>query len=122
MDPMQRRLTAASIVVALVAPWVMVLVTTVHLGLDHDHDGQRAVADQVAVAWHGHAHESATVPHEHNAAPAQWPAMQLPAGLGPALLVSAVTVAPAPQPSLCISTAKRSPPQPPTASPPTLRV
>jgi hypothetical protein len=119
---MDRRVAAGSIVFAMMAPWAMVLATTVHVSLHHDHDSDHDVAGQVASAWHGHAHDSGAIPHEHSAAPAQAPFNHLPSGVATAVLVSVVTLSADPQRSLWVSTAKRSPPQPPTASPPVLRV
>jgi hypothetical protein len=119
---MDRRVAAGSIVFAMVAPWAMVVAVAVHVSLHHDHDADHDVADRVASAWHGHAHDSGAIPHEHSAAPAQVPFSHLASGFATAVLVSVVTPSADPQPSLWVSTAKRSPPQPPTASPPILRV
>jgi hypothetical protein len=115
-----RRLISGSVVAALLWPLLVVLMTGVHVFMEHaqDHD----VADTVATALHGHEHEAGTAPHEHDAAPtngkARVPSLGLIAAVGPC-----APMAPADAATTCLlGTAKRSPPQAPTASPPILRV
>ena len=115
-----RRLLASSTAAAFLCPWLAVLVTALHLSFDHGHDHD--VANRVALAFHGHEHEAGTPPHEHDAAPANGKG-RLSSTSPVAPLISPIVILPASrQPSCWICAAKRSPPQPPTASPPILRV
>lgn len=117
------RLVASSTVAALLWPWLMVLVTAAHVALEHDHGlPGHDVADRVAIALHGHDHPLGTEPHEHNAVPAEGKFRDMRASPVTAAISPVVTLPAAPQALRWIHSGKRSPPQPPTASPPILRV
>jgi hypothetical protein len=116
---MFRRLLAGSTAAAFLWPWLLVFVTALHLSLEHGHDHD--VANRVVVALHGHEHEAGTPPHEHDAAPTSGKVFLSSTG-AVASLISPVVILPACQQPSWISAAKRSPPQPTTASPPILRV
>jgi hypothetical protein len=114
-----RRVLAGSMVASLLGPWLVIGAVAVHEALEHGHEHD--LVDRVADAWHGHAHATGTIPHDHDAAPPSGKALLSLAQLATLTEATGVLVSLDPG-AVCREATKRSPPQPPTASPPILRV
>lgn len=119
MDVTARRVLAGSTAMALVLPWVMVLAAAVHLAVDHDHGLAADVAARAGDAWHGHAHAVGTAPHEHQGAPTETK-FRGPSVVSTATAPLAVVLTRPTVPESALRLVHR--PEPPTESPPVLRV